>query len=129
MVEFPVNVYWVLNRDPGKSQMVYTLLTGKSVNTAPFPSQCDLSSEKTTFSPPRECRRRGDAGFLITVGHSLCHFQENCGVSATTAWPRAAPSQPSPGHAGEVLARLWLSASGVASVFSQHVAAGQTSSR
>lgn len=69
------------------------------------------------FFPPRVCRRRGDAGFLVMVGHSLCHFQEKCDVSSTSAWLRAALGQPSPGRTGEVLALLWLNASSVTSGF------------
>lgn len=69
------------------------------------------------FSPPRVCWCGGDAGFLITVGHSFCHFQQNCGVSFTPAWLRAAPGQPSSGHGEEVLALLWLNASSIASGF------------
>lgn len=58
------------------------------------------------FSPPNVCWRRGDAGFTVTVGRSLCHFQENCSVSSALARLRAALGQPSSGHGGEVLELL-----------------------
>lgn len=78
------------------------------------------------FSPPMVFQHRGDAGFLVTVGHLLCHFQENCDVSSISAWLRAVPVQPSPTRAGEILALLRLNMSSITSVFLQRMVAAPT---